>query len=146
MSRSLKAAIVATAAGGALAVSALAPAPAQAQAPKKVVTKTTVSVYGVTIDTSSGEQRFGLVGKVTAKKQKKVCRKGRTVTVTVNGSVDRDRSDGLGIWQVSFGEEALYEAPELVFRVKVARKVVKKKGLKVVCKAAATTYTMPLSA
>lgn len=128
---------VATAVGLGMALPLLAASPAEAAKTVKVKSSVTIGGYdGSNID------KVVFWGKVKAKKQKKVCRTKRTVKLSqttdkiVAGKAKTNKS---GKWKVTFDGNKIDPGD---FKVQVAKKIVKVKGKKVVCKAAKMKYDL----
>ncbi len=134
MKRSIRS-VVAMTVGLGLAVPLLTATPAEAAKTTKVKTDVTIAGYD-----GDNADRVVFWGKAKPKKQKKVCRTKRKVTLTQieQGLVaGKDTTNKKGEWRLSFDGDKIDPG---TFRIKVAKKVVKVKGKKVVCKGAQANY------
>lgn len=123
-------AIGATALALAVPVSAEAAPAARAAQATKVKVKTTVVLTGVK-DNDVAHVKF--TGKVKAKRP--VCKKARTVKlrqVDQKLPAGKARTNKAGTWRISFNG---YRIEPGTFKMTVTRKVVKKRGKRIVCKA-----------
>lgn len=134
---SRKSALVCVLAGGAMALALGLPAAQAAPAARATKVATTVQLTNVN---PSDVDHVKFTGKVKSKKA--VCAKRRTVKlkqVDQNLNAGKARSNSKGVWKVSFDGNKIHPGK---FRMSVVKKVTKKGGKRIVCKATSKTVSV----
>lgn len=129
--------VVAAAIGLGLTIPMVTATPALAAKTVKVKSSPTISGYD-----GDDINNVKFTGKVKANKQKKICRTKRKITLTQTDQglvAGKAKTNKKGVWNLTFDGNRIDPGP---FQVKVAKKAVKKKGKKIVCKGGKRNYTM----